>query len=234
MVRWLMLGLSAVTLVPSLRLIAAERGEAEIKGLRLPIFTTEGRLIRRLNIESGSGGMTAGTLLRGHIEFFAADSGTEPVAWMKFEDARYEWSQQVVTGSEIVRFELKAGARLSGRGYVYENRENRLILRSEVTGDFEGTHLAAPEARIIFDPAQRVAEDIIEEILFERTVTVSGMAAEKLGMERVRAAKAHYRAETGKLHLTAPIHLIDKQGVEHPAEAEVMEMRLRPAKDSRP
>lgn len=194
--------------------------EATLKNMVVPEFDTSGRMVHRIKAETATGAVSAiSQLKKGSIEFFeVSSSGNAPVATLDFNEAIYDRSAQIVEGGEHVALRSPKGD-VAGEGFHYDIARSRLVLKSAVTVDHNGVHLAGNSAEIILAQAPSAKDALIKVATLKGGIVVSGKLDPNLEVDKIESDRAVYTATDEIITVSSPVY-IWRNGVKTPAESD--------------
>ena len=185
--------------------------ELAVKGLTIPQFDASGRLLRRITAEHAMGAvMGKSKLENGVVEFFDPRQGEAArVATLSFKDAVYDPKSEIITGENGVVLHSAKGD-FTGKGFIYDLGQNRLLLKSAVQLDLPQGRLTGNTAEVRLASGTKMDLALITEARVEGAVTMTRTPDTKLALEKAATDKAVYRGSDETITLKSPVDVWNK------------------------
>lgn len=186
-----------------LSLAGRAAGEALVaRGLRIPVFDSADRLVRRLTADSAVGPLTSPRINHVQIQFFSTDSGREQ-ALLTCPWAAYDRAAETLFGDEVLELSEVRG-RISGVGFECLLEQGLLTLRSQVKLSTAAFRAVGDRAKIHFNPKGEEAA-VIEEAVLTGGIVVERVPSAKAPYDRAETSYVRYNAAEQKVFLKSPV-----------------------------
>jgi hypothetical protein len=127
------------------------------------------------------------------------------VATVEFEDAVLDRERGQVAGEGKVVFVSEEG-RIEGRGFLFDERNSELTLKSEVVARLPMGRVVAGHAIVSLAPGGGESKSrVVKAAELTGGVVVTELRDKKAGTDKLEAQWARYRAEDGFLRLASSV-----------------------------